>query len=48
MCGAKYDPIFFKDEIPVILSDKSTNRIIFVAATFKKNLVLLLHKKYTV
>ena len=29
MCGAKYDPIFLKDEIPVILSDKSTNRIIF-------------------
>ena len=38
MCGAKYDPIFLKDEIPVILSDKSTNRIIFVAATFKKHI----------
>ena len=48
MCGAKYDPIFLKDEIPVILSDKSTNRIIFVAAKFKKKLSTILHKKYTV
>ena len=38
MCSAKYDPNFFKDEIPVISSDKSTKSK-FVAATFENKII---------